>query len=128
MYDFIKTIMEFRETNPVKIGGITMIINGNVATEVEEDVEIPATEELVDGSTTEVGSEVLKLDNEQDEQNTEQVQEDKPKTYTEEEFNQRLEEKINEILPRRLERRADKIEKEYKRKYSENILKIQECK
>lgn len=103
-----------------------MIINGNVATEVEEDVEIPATEELVDGSTTEVESEVLELDNRQDEQNTEQVQEDKPKTYTEEEFNQRLEEKINEILPRRLERRADKIEKEYKRRYSEveNLLKF----
>ena len=55
------------------------------------------------------------------EQSTEQVEQPAAKTYTEEEFNQ----KLDEVLGKKIARKEAKIRKEYERKYGtlENVLK-----
>ena len=55
------------------------------------------------------------------EQSTEQVEQPAAKTYTEEEFNQ----KLDEVLGKKIARREAKIRKEYEKKYGtlENILR-----
>lgn len=109
-----------------------MIINqnGSIANgELDENVDIQTTEENEDGSITSEPNEDV-IDNNNEEGTTEDIQDksetDSEKIYTEEEFNQRLEEKLNEIIPKRLNRRAKKIEDQYKKKYAnlENMLKF----
>lgn len=61
-----------------------------------------------------------------EETSTEKVEKvEEPKLYTEEEFNLKLNEKIDDLLPKKLARREAKIRKEYDSKYGklENVLK-----
>ena len=77
---------------PKKWKGVLMENNNNLVTEVTENVETP-TEEIVE----------------------------QPKVYSEEEFNQR----VDEIVGKRMRRKEAKIRKEYDRKYGdlERVLK-----
>lgn len=72
-----------------------MEINENLVTEIEEEVEVT--------------------------ENTEQTVEETPKTYTEAEFNA----KLDEVLGKKIARREAKIRKEFERKYGdlENVLR-----
>ncbi len=58
-------------------------------------------------------------------ENVEQTTEETPKTYTEAEFNEAVNAKLNEVMPGRIARREAKIRKEYDRKYGplENVLR-----
>lgn len=76
-----------KQTLPKKWKGVLMLENNNnLVTEVTENVETP-TEEIVE----------------------------QPKVYSEEEFNQR----VDEIVGKRMRRKEAKIRKEYDRKYGE---------
>jgi hypothetical protein len=52
-------------------------------------------------------------------ENVEQTTEETPKTYTEAEFNERVNAKVDEVLPGKIARKEAKIRKEYDRKYGE---------
>ena len=82
--------------------------NENLVTDVTENVELP-TEEVVEGVQTE-------SEGQDSVQNVEQ-----PKTYTEEEFNAR----VDELLAKKIARKEARIRKEYDKKYGklENVLK-----
>ena len=58
-------------------------------------------------------------------ENVEITTEESPKTYTEAEFNDRVNEKVKEVMGSKLARKEAKIRKEYERKYGdlENVLK-----
>lgn len=58
-------------------------------------------------------------------ENVETPTEETPKTYTEDDFNARVDEKVNEVLGKKIARREAKIRKEYERKYGdlEGVLK-----
>lgn len=58
-------------------------------------------------------------------ENVEITTEETPKTYTEAEFNDRVNEKVKEVMGSKLARKEAKIRKEYERKYGdlENVLK-----
>lgn len=84
-------------------------MNENIVTEVQEEQVTPVEEvtETVETST-----------------------EKTPKTYTEEEFeaavNARLNEKLDEVMPKKIARKEAKIRKEYERKYGdlETVLRV----
>lgn len=52
-------------------------------------------------------------------ENVETPTEETPKTYTEADFNAKVDEKVNEVLGKKIARREAKIRKEYDRKYGE---------
>ena len=83
--------------------------NENVVVETTENVEEQATEELVDGAkvTTET---------------TETVEEEK--LYKESEIDKLVNDRINELLPKKLERAKSKLQREYLEKYgrAETVL------
>lgn len=54
-------------------------------------------------------------------ENVETTTEETPKTYTEAEFNDRVNEKVKEVMGSKLARREAKIRKEYDRKYGELV-------
>lgn len=58
-------------------------------------------------------------------ENTEITAEEIPKTYTEDEFNAKVDERVNEVLGKKVARKEAKIRKEYQRKYGnlEEVLK-----
>lgn len=75
----------------------------NVATEVAENIVEQATEELVDSA----------IDTENSTEKKDKVEGQNEKKYTEEEFNQ----KIDELLKKKIARKEYKIRKEYETKY-----------
>ena len=85
--------------------------NENLALEDENAVEQPA-EEVVD--------EVLDNEVENNETTEEKTDDDSKKLYTEEEMNQR----VDELLAKKIARKTNQIEREYRKKYSklENVL------
>ena len=85
--------------------------NENLALEDENAVEQPA-EEVVD--------EVLENEVENNETTEEKTNDDSKKLYTEEEMNQR----VDELLAKKIARKTNQIEREYRKKYSklENVL------
>lgn len=84
--------------------------NENVVVETTENVVEQATEELVEG--TEVTTE-----------STETVEEEK--LYSQADLDKLVNEKINDLLPKKLERAKSKMQKEYLEKYgrTETVLK-----
>lgn len=108
-----------------------MIINNeNVATEVDENVDELATEELVDGGSTPIEEQI---DNNSAENNKnelsnkeEEIIDEQPKMYTEKDVQKMINAKVDEILPRKIERQKAKIERAYQEKYSkaEQMLKF----
>lgn len=80
--------------------------NEELVTDVTENVDEQATEELVDGASVDTGEQ-------QPEQNTKP-----PRTYTDEQ--------VDDIVKRRLARQENKLRKEYDKKYGrlENVLKV----
>lgn len=85
--------------------------NENLALEDENAVEQPA-EEVVD--------EVLDNEVDNNETTEEKTDDDSKKLYTEEEMNQR----VDELLAKKIARKTNQIEREYRKKYSklENVL------
>lgn len=85
--------------------------NENVVTEVTENVDELTTEQLVDGSVNTIESE----------ENQEQVSDGdnshEEKIYTQADIDRMVNEKVNEILPRKIERAKSKIERQYQEKY-----------
>lgn len=77
--------------------------NETLVTDVTENVEELATEELVDG---------VKVEEE-----TEVPTEEQPKLYTEEDFNKRL----DEVLAKKIARKEAKLRREYEEKYSADL-------
>lgn len=88
--------------------------NENVVTEVTENVDELATEELVDGSVNAIESEGS--NQEQGVVNDENSQEEK--IYTQSDVDKLVNEKVNEILPRKIERAKSRLERQYQDKYS----------
>ena len=82
--------------------------NENVVVETTENVEEQATEKLVDGSSVA--------------ETTETVEE---KLYTQADIDRLVNEKVDELLPRKLERAKSKMQREYMEKYgrTETVLK-----
>lgn len=83
--------------------------NENVVVETTENVDVQATEELVDGAkATDNVNEVV----------TEE------KLYTQSDIDKLVDEKVNELLPRKLERAKSKLQREYLEKYgrTETVL------
>lgn len=85
--------------------------NEEIVTEITENVEEQATEELVEGNNT----------TEAEVENT-NVEE---KLYSQSEFDDALNKKLDEILPKKIARNKDKIRREYEEKYGrvENVIK-----
>lgn len=85
--------------------------NENLALEDENAVEQPAEE---------VVGEVLENEVENNETTEEKTNDDSKKLYTEEEMNQR----VDELLAKKIARKTNQIEREYRKKYSklENVL------
>ena len=81
----------------------------NVVSEDAENVEATATEEIVENE--QIGTEDTGMVTPEDEV-TEKV-------YSEEEFNKKLNERLDEIIPKRVARNTAKIRKEYEDKYGE---------
>lgn len=81
--------------------------NENVVVETTENVDVQATEELVDGSSVAT--------------DTEQVEE---KLYTQADIDRLVNEKVDELLPRKLERAKSKLQREYQERYgrTETVL------
>lgn len=73
----------------------------NVVTEVTENTDELAVEKLVDGSVDA----------------TEEVEQPSEETYTKDDIDKLVNEKLNEILPRKIERAKAKIERQYEEKY-----------
>lgn len=88
-------------------------IENYVPDEGTENVDTTATEENV--GIEQIGSEESNQDT-STESNTEGVAE---KVYTEAELNEKVKERLNEIMPRRVARSEAKIRKEYEDKYGE---------
>lgn len=82
--------------------------NENVVLESTENVEEQATEQLVDGSSVT--------------ETTETVEE---KLYSQSDIDKMVNDKINELLPKKLERAKSKMQREYLEKYgrTETVLK-----
>lgn len=82
--------------------------NENVVVETTENVEEQATETLVDGSSVTT--------------TTEQVEE---KLYSQSDIDKMVNDRINELLPKKLERAKSKMQREYLEKYgrTETVLK-----
>ena len=78
--------------------------NEILVTDVTENVEELATEELVDGAKVEETTEEV-------------VTEETPKLYTEEDFNK----KLDEVLAKKIARREAKLRREYEEKYSADL-------
>ena len=85
--------------------------NTDVAVETAENVVEQATEELVEG--TEVTTEPI-----------EETSVEEEKLYTQADLDKLVDEKVNEVLPKRLERARSKIQREYLEKYgrTETVL------
>lgn len=83
--------------------------NEILVTDVTENVEELATEELVDGAK--VGEEAVNVTE------TEVTTEETPKLYTEEDFNK----KLDEVLAKKIARREAKLRREYEEKYSADL-------
>ena len=81
--------------------------NENVVVETTENVDVQATEELVDGAAVTT--------------DTEQVEE---KLYTQADIDRLVNEKVDELLPRKLERAKSKLQREYQERYgrTETVL------
>ena len=81
--------------------------NKNVVVETTENVEEQATETLVDGSSVAT--------------DTEQVEE---KLYTQADIDRLVDAKVDELLPRKLERAKSKLQREYQERYgrTETVL------
>lgn len=88
--------------------------NENVVTEVTENVEEQATETLVDGSSVAAG------DNSGD-----NASDNGEKLYTQADIDRLVNAKVDELLPRKLERAKSKMQREYMEKYgrTETVLK-----
>ena len=88
--------------------------NENVVVETTENVEEQATEKLVDGAkvTTENGS----VDNDAN---------GEEKLYSQSDIDKMVNDRINELLPKKLERAKSKMQREYLEKYgrTETVLK-----
>lgn len=81
--------------------------NETLVTDVTENVEELATEELVDGAKVEEATEQLEV-----------VKTEEPeKLYTEEDFNKRL----DEVLAKKIARKEAKLRREYEEKYSADL-------
>jgi hypothetical protein len=78
--------------------------NETLVTDVTENVEELATEELVDGVKEETIEEVV-------------TEPEQPKLYTEEDFNKRL----DEVLAKKIARKEAKLRREYEEKYSADL-------
>lgn len=108
-----------REVKPFqKIGGIKMneenLVQEEPVTEVTENTDAQTVEDIEEG--------IELTDTASKEEEKEEV-----KTYTEEDFEKAVNDRINEILPRKIERESRKIEKKYrdemsKYKETESIL------
>ena len=87
--------------------------NENVVVETTENVDVQATEELVDGAKATTESE-----------GSEQVTTDEEKLYTQSDIDKMVNDKINELLPKKLERAKSKMQREYLEKYgrAETVL------
>jgi hypothetical protein len=81
--------------------------NENVVVETTENVDVQATETLVDGAAVTT--------------DTEQVEE---KLYTQADIDRLVNEKVDELLPRKLERAKSKLQREYQERYgrTETVL------
>lgn len=88
--------------------------NENVVVETTENVEEQATERLVDGAK--VTTDIQNVDN------NEKIEE---KLYTQSDVDKLVNDKINELLPRKIERAKSKMQREYVEKYgrTESVLK-----
>ena len=89
--------------------------NENVVVETTENVEEQATEKLVDGSSVATGTEVVEnSDNNGNE-----------KLYTQADIDKLVNAKVDELLPKKLERAKSKMQREYMEKYgrTETVLK-----
>ena len=88
--------------------------NKNVVVEATENVDEQATETLVDGAA------VATVDNA-----GENAGDKGEKLYTEADIDKLVDEKVNELLPRKLERAKSKMQREYMEKYgrTETVLK-----
>lgn len=87
--------------------------NENVVVETTENVEEQATEKLVDGAkvTTET-------------EGSEQATTEEEKLYTQADIDRLVNEKVDELLPKKIERAKSKLQKEYMEKYgrTETVL------
>lgn len=81
--------------------------NKELVTDVTENVEEQATEELVDGVKVEESTEQFEVDK----------PEETPKLYTEEDFNK----KLDEVLAKKIARKEAKIRREYEEKYADDL-------
>ena len=79
--------------------------NENVVTEVTENVDELATEKLVDGSIDTIESE-----------GNEEVPTQEEKIYTQADIDRLVDEKVNELLPKKIERAKSKLERQYQEK------------
>lgn len=88
--------------------------NENVVVETTENVEEQATEKLVDGAKVTTGTE-----------GSEQATTDEGKLYTQSDIDKLVNDRINELLPKKLERAKSKMQREYLEKYgrTETVLK-----
>jgi hypothetical protein len=88
--------------------------NENVVVETTENVDVQATEELVDGSSVATDT----LGSEQNATNAEE------KLYTQADIDRLVNEKVDELLPRKLERAKSKLQREYQERYgrTETVL------
>ena len=87
--------------------------NENVVVETTENVDVQATEELVDGAAVATEN--------QNGANTEMVEE---KLYTQADIDRLVNAKVDELLPRKLERAKSKLQREYQERYgrTETVL------
>ena len=88
--------------------------NENVVVETTENVEEQATEKLVDGSSVAIG------DNASD-----NAGDNGEKLYTQADIDKLVNAKVDELLPKKLERAKSKMQREYMEKYgrTETVLK-----
>lgn len=87
--------------------------NENVVVETTENVDEQATETLVDGSSVATGNEIVEGDKIGEE-----------KLYTQADIDRLVNAKVDEILPRKLERAKSKLQREYQERYgrTETVL------
>ena len=88
--------------------------NENVVVETTENVEEQATEQLVDGAKVTTDTNIADNNNSGEE-----------KLYSQSEIDKMVNERINELLPKKLERAKSKLQREYMEKYgrTETVLK-----
>jgi len=87
--------------------------NENVVVETTENVDEQATETLVDGSSVATGN--ASVDNDAN---------GEEKLYTQADIDRLVNEKVDELLPRKLERAKSKLQREYQERYgrTETVL------